>query len=185
MHRISSLFGPSSIHDSSVAAQRDEIRACLRRDPRSVSISWMVQPKLVNGVYVFSKYYESSSFVHSIDDYLRLEISLILRETRDNTMGFFIQCKNLEKGVSLSMQVDFVMKKKEESYTCLSFHKTKTEYFILDSLNSYRGIFNFCDMEQLNSFIPDNHNIPYVILSANITNIISHIATPPKHYIKT
>ena len=181
---MSSLFGASSVHDSSVAAQRDEIRACLRRDPRFVSISWMVQPKLVNGVYVFSKYYESSSFVHNINDYLRLEISLILRETRDNTMGFFIQCKNIEKGESLSMQVDFVMKKKEESYSYLSFHKTKTEYFILDSLNSYRGIFNFCDMEQLNSFVTHNHNIPYVILSVNITNI-THITAPPKHYIKT
>ena len=91
VHRMSYLFG----RNSSIAAQRDEVRACLRRDPTSVSISWMVQPKLVNGVYVFSKYYESSSFLHSIDDYLCLEISLILRETCENTMGFFIQSKNL------------------------------------------------------------------------------------------
>ena len=180
VHRMSYLFG----RNSSIAAQRDEVRACLRRDPTSVSISWMVQPKLVNGVYVFSKYYESSSFLHSIDDYLCLEISLILRETCENTMGFFIQSKNLEKGISLSMHVDFIMKKKEESNTYLSFHKTKTEHFILDSLNSYRGIFQFCDMEQLNSFVTHNHFIPHVIFSVKITDITTRYSRR-KHYIKT
>jgi len=174
-----SLFGAPSASDASVPMQRDEVRASLRRDPTSMSISWMIQPMMVDGTYSFSKYYESSSFVHSIN-YLRLEFSLILRETRDNTMGFFIECKNLNEGMSLSMQIDFVMKIKEDFCTYRSYHKTKTEYFILDRFNNCRGIFNFCDTTQLDSFLTRNQSIPYVILSVNLMSIASHIAAPSK-----
>ena len=183
MFQMSSLFGaPRS--ESSICILRDEVRARLRNDPASISISWLIQPKKLNNErYVFAKYYESSLFVHSVND-LRLEFSLILRETRDNTMGYFIQCKNLEKGISLSMHADFVMKKKDDVNTFRSFHKTKTEYFVFDSVNSCRGIFNFCDMNQIESFVTPN-DIPYLILYVNMTNITCNIAAPLKYYIKT
>lgn len=180
---MSSLFGaPRS--ESSISILRDEVRARLRNDPACISISWLIQPKKMdNERYVFSKYYESSSFLHSIND-LRLEFSLILRETRDNTMGYFIQCKNLEKGISLSMHADFVMKKKDDANTFRSFHKTKTEYFVFDNISSCRGIFNFCDMNQIESFITPN-DIPYLILYVNMTNITCNVAAPLEYCIKT
>jgi hypothetical protein len=116
-------------------AEPTETSSVLTEVPTAVSVSWLIQPKKMdNERYVFAKYYESSSFLHSAND-LRLEFSLILRETRDNTMGYLIQCKNLEKGMSLSMHADFVMKKKDDACTFRSFHKTKTEYFVFNNIN--------------------------------------------------